>query len=99
MSSTRTDPRRLDESSPGFAPGLFSGSSPRAARRMGSAQRNPSSRVPGPAAHSDGFRLWLYPSYDGFASVLPYRIHTIPQRVLLTRVALPYAFSYSFHFL
>src|SRR3546814_8623354 len=34
-----------------------------AARRMGRAQRNPSSRDPDPAAQSDGFRLWLYPSY------------------------------------
>src|SRR3546814_3644116 len=34
---------------------------------MGRAQRNPSSRDPGPAAQSDGFRLWLYPSY-GLAS-------------------------------
>src|SRR3546814_10173905 len=38
-----------------------------AARRMGRAQRNPSSRDPDPAAQSDGFRLWLYPSY-GLAS-------------------------------
>src|SRR3546814_8850664 len=34
-----------------------------AARRMGRAQRNPSSRDPDPAAQSGGFRLWLYPSY------------------------------------
>src|SRR3546814_2884784 len=34
---------------------------------MGRAQRNPSSRDPDPAAQSDGFCLWLYPSY-GLAS-------------------------------
>src|SRR3546814_1640008 len=40
---------------------------------MGRAQRNPSSRDPGPAAQRDGFRLWLYPSYDGLAGVLAAR--------------------------
>src|SRR3546814_13768714 len=65
--ATRTPPRKAV----GFA---FGSTHPTAglagvlaARRMGRAQRTPSSRDPAPAAQSDGCRLWLYPSY-GLAS-------------------------------